>query len=132
MLYHASKTQGLKILDPGKTRSTHLKSIKPYVYATDDKSYAAGFCFEWSSKDGIRFGQWEDDGPWVLEIPRKHMIKLKAECSIYTISDSGFRKVRGVPTPEFYSKGKVKVKGEEKYKSALKCLQENGVEIEVI
>ena len=130
-LYHASPTQGLKTLDPGKTRSTHLKSLKHYVYASDEKTYAAGFCFEWSSSDGIKYGQFHTNGPWILEIPRKHLKKLKEKCSLYTIENTGFQKVRGINTPEFYSKQKTKVQKEEKYKHALECLNKNGVKIQI-
>jgi len=132
ILYHASPTQGLKELDPKESASTHLKTLKKYVYASDDKSYVAGFSFEWSSRDGIRYGQWEDDGPWVIQIPKRHLHRLKTKCSIYTIDPMGFRKVYGMPTPEFYSKNIVKVLSEEKYKSCLECLKQNKVEIKVV
>jgi hypothetical protein len=131
ILYHSSNIQGIKFLDPEKNESSHLKYLKKYIYATDDKSYAAGFCFEWSSNDRIRFGQHVDDGPWVIEIPKVHLIKLKVKCSIYTVDSKGFKKVYGLPTPEFYSKEKVPVLSEEKYNSARECLEKNNVVIKV-
>ena len=132
ILYHASDIQGIKILDPEKNMSSHLKVLKRYVYATDDKSYASGFCFDWSSNDGIRFGQYKDNGPWVLQIPKKHLNMLKNKCSIYTIDSSGFKKVYGLPTPEFYRKEKVSVLSEEKYNSAKECLEKNNTVIKVM
>lgn len=132
MLYHASPIQNLKELDPEMNESTHLKSLRKYVYASDDKSYSAGFCFTWNSRDGIRYGQSGDDEPWMLEIPKRHLNRLKGSCSIYFLDPKDFRKVRGISTPEFYSKNIVKVISEEKYKTALGCLKKNNVEIKVI
>ena len=102
MYYHGSPDQGLKFLDPQKTTSTHLKKIKPYVYVTDDKSYAAGFCFPWSNNEGFRFRSESETGnDWTIEIPRKYAHRLKKPCSIYYIKEGGFKKVYGMPTPEF-------------------------------
>jgi hypothetical protein len=133
MYYHASDKQGLKYLDPKETKSTHLKSLKPYVFVTDDKVYAAGFCFPWNNNEGFRFGSKSETGSdWVLKIPRKYLDRLKKPCSIYYINEGGFRKVYGLPTPEFYKKGKVKIAKEEKYRTAAECLKNNGVEVRII
>jgi len=134
ILYHASPTQGLKFLDPQKTMSTHLKTNKPYVYATDEKEYAAGFCFSWNSKEGFEYGDWgkTEEPAWTLKIPQKYKDRLKAPCSIYTMSGAGFRKVYGQTTPEFYKAGKVRLTNEEKYKTALDCLKKNKVIIKFI
>jgi len=133
MYYHASEKEGLKFLDPGKTKSTHLKNMKPYVFVTDDKSYAAGFCFNWDSKEGFSFGSDSATGSdWYIKIPRKYLDRLKKPCSIYHINDTGFRKVYGVSTPEFYKKGKVKIAKEEKYRTAAECLKKNGVAVRII
>ena len=132
ILYHASPNQGLKILDSEKTMSTHLKTLKKYVYASDDKSYVAGFSFNWNSRDGIRFGKERDEDPWKIEIPKRHLHRLKNKCSIYTVDSTRFKKVKGVTTPEYYNKEKVIIKSEEKYKSALDCLKKNNVKIKVL
>jgi hypothetical protein len=133
VFYHASPDQGLRFLDPSKTKSTHLKEVKPYVYVTDDKSYAAGFCFHWSNNEGFRFGSESETGSdWTLKIPRKYMDRLKRPSSIYIIRESGFRKVYGQDTPEFYKAGKVKIAQEERYKTALECLKRNNVNVKFI
>ena len=126
--YHSSPTQGLKYLDPKLTKSTHLKTNKPYVYVTDDIGYAAGFCFDWSSNEGFRFGD-NNDGNWVLEIPRKHISRLKTPCSMYIIRGDKFRRVYGMPTPEYYTSSKVKIFKEIKYKTARDCLNAYNVEV---
>lgn len=133
MYYHASEKQGLKFLDPGETKSTHLKTLKPYVFVTDDKTYAAGFCFPWSNNEGFKYGSESETGSdWVLQIPRKYLNRLKNPCSLYIIKESGFRKVYGMPTPEFYKKGKVKIFKEEKYRTAAECLKKNRVQVRII
>ena len=83
ILFHASPTQGLKFLDAKETKSTHLKVNKPYIYATDEVSYAAGFSFDWGNNEGFRFGSEDYGKPWELQVPRKHAHRLKAPCSIY-------------------------------------------------
>jgi hypothetical protein len=133
MFYHASEKQGLKFLDPQQTKSTHLKASKPYVYVTDDKSYAAGFCFPWSNNEGFRFGSESETGSdWTIKIPRKYMDRLKKPASIYIITDGGFRKVYGVDTPEYYKNGRVNLAKEERYRTAMECLKKNNVNIQII
>jgi hypothetical protein len=128
--YHASPDQGLKVLDPTKTQSTHLKEIKPYVYVSDSRAYAAGFCFQWSDNEGFQHGSNSKMGDdWIIKIPRRFADRLKTSCSLYTITDNGFRKVYSVPTPEFYKSGRVRIAKEEKYKTALDCLKDNRVTV---
>lgn len=132
MYYHASEKQGLKFLNPEETKSTHLKTLKPYVFVTNDKTYAAGFCFPWSNNEGFKYGSKSETGSdWVLEIPKKFIDRLKNSCSLYYVSEDGFRKVYGVATPEFYKKGKVKIEKEEKYRTAAECLKKNGVTVRI-
>ena len=69
ILFHASPTQGLKFLDAKETKSTHLKVNKPYIYATDEVSYAAGFSFDWGNNEGFRFGSEDYGKPWELQVP---------------------------------------------------------------
>jgi hypothetical protein len=130
--YHASPTQGLKYLDPKKTKSTHLKTNKPYVYVTDEIEYAAGFCFDWGNNEGFRFGDFgtTEKPLWRLSIPRKYVSRLKAPCSMYIIkSNINFRKVYGIPTPEFYTTSKVPIFKEIKYKTARDCLNAYNVDV---
>jgi len=131
ILYHASQHQGLKYLEAKYTQSTHLKTLSPAIYATDDKSYAAGFCFNWNSNEGFSYGS-ENFGQWELQIPKRYKHKLDIPCSIYEISSNGFKKVYGVSTPEFESRSTVKVLKEEKYKTARECLEQNNVKIVII
>ncbi len=130
MFYHASPTQGLNFLDPRKTTSTHLANSKPYVYVTDDPTYAAGFSFEWSNNEGFRFGSnSEDFGDWFIEIPSKYKSRLSAPCSMYHIRNQGFRKVYGAGTPEWYSKSRVAIFKEEKFRRAIDCMNKYNVQI---
>jgi hypothetical protein len=129
-LYHASPDQNLKYLDPAKQKSgVHGERAKE-VYATTDKSYAAGFSFNWNSSEGFRFGA-ENRGPWILKVPPKYSQRLNQPCSIYTVEDRGFRNLN-LSTPEYASKGKVKVIGEEKYQTALMCMRKNGVVVQIL
>lgn len=128
--FHASPTQGLRFLDPKETKSTHLKTVKSYVYVTDDPTYAAGFSFEWSNNEGFRFGSnSEDVGDWYIVIPNKYKNRLKTPCSMYHIKDQGFRKVYNMNTPEWYSKTRVRIFKEEKFKRAIDCMHKYNVDI---
>ena len=131
-LYHASPNQGLKLIDPSKTESTHLKVMKAYVYGTDDKSYSAGFSFNWSSRDGFKYGQDGPEDPWLLQIPRKYINKLKLPCSIYELDTKGFKKLPNATTPEYYNVNIVRVLKEEKYRTVKDCLDSNEVKIKII
>jgi len=133
ILYHSSSKQGLKYLDPAETQSTHLKHLKNYVYASDEKSYSAAFCFEWHSVEGFKYGKEDKTSPnWVLQIPKRFEERLKQKCSLYYVSSKGFKKVYGATTPEFVSKEKVEIIKEERYKSARDCLEKNNVEVVII
>jgi hypothetical protein len=130
-LYHASTDQNLKELDPEKTKSTHLKRLKSYVYATDDKSYAAGFTYKQVKRVGFKYGS-VNYGPWTIEIPKKYLYTLNNKCSICEVETKSFKKAYGTKTPEFISKKTVKIINEEKYKTAKECMEKNGVVIKVI
>jgi len=105
ILYHASPDQNLKYLDPKKQQSGVHGSRKKEVYATDDKSYAAGFCFNWNSEQGFRYGR-ENRGPWTLKVPPKYAQKLNYPCSIYIVETKGFRNLN-LSTPEYATTSKV-------------------------
>ena len=131
ILYHASPTQGMTIIDPSKQQSGTDGIHKKEVYASDDKSYAAGFCFNWNSDQGFRFGKDKDKDPWELKVPPKYAQRLNNHCSIYTVETNKFRDLN-ISTPEYASKHKVKVISEEKYPTALMCLRKNGVKVSIL
>lgn len=129
-LYHASPDQNLRYLDPKKQKSgVHGERAKE-VYATTDKSYAAGFCFNWDSSQGFTYGS-VNNGPWELKVPPKYSQRLNLPCSIYMLEDRGFRNLN-LSTPEYASKGRVKIIKEEKYQTALMCLRKNGVKVSIL
>jgi hypothetical protein len=130
-LYHASPKQNLKILDPRKQISGVHKERKKEIYASNDKSYAAGFCFNWNSSEGFTYGKQRKEDPWHLKIPMKYIRRLQKPCSIYVVEDKTFRNLN-ISTPEWVSKEKVRVISEEKYRSALLCLRQNGVKVSIL
>jgi hypothetical protein len=131
ILYHASPDQNLKYLDPNKQQSGVDGSRKKEVYASDDKSYASGFSFNWDSSQGFRYGRNGDNEPWELKVPPKYSQRLNKPCSIYTVETKGFRDLN-LSTPEYASTQKVKVLSEEKYPTAVACMRENGVKISIL
>jgi len=134
ILYHASPQQNLKFIDPSKQQTTSnitdAYKKKKEVYASDDKSYAAAFCFNWSEQQGFRYGRVNND-PWELKVPPKYAQKLNHPCSIYIVDTKGFIDLN-MSTPEFVSKTKVKVLKEERYKTGHDCLRKNGVKVSIL
>ena len=129
-LYYASPTQNLKILDPQKQTSTGAhEERKKEIYASNDKSYAAAFCFNWNSSEGFTYEKQGTD-PWHLKVPPKYIKRLQKPCSIYTVEDKTFRDLN-ISTPEWASKDKVKILDEEKYPSAIECLRQNLVKVTI-
>jgi hypothetical protein len=131
ILYHASPTRGMKIIDPSKQKSGVDGIHKKEVYASTDKSYAAGFCFNWNSSEGFTYGKNNDRNPWELKVPPKYSQRLNVPCSIYTVDTSSFRYLN-ISTPEYASKYKVKIISEEKYQTSLMCLRKNGVRVSIL
>ncbi len=131
-LYHASPDQGLKLLDPKETASTHFKKARLTVYATDDKAYASCFSFTWHSEWGFKLGRYRDNDPWLLEVPKKHKKLMEVKSSIYIVDSKGFKKLKGATTPEYYSETTVRVISEEKYRTARECILKNGAKIKLI
>jgi hypothetical protein len=119
-LYHCSYQQNLKQLDPTKVESSHIPDKTPSVYATNDKSYASGFCFPYSDDMGIVFGS-VNKGPWTLKIPRRHLHLLNKPCSMYEVSPSTFKNLN-ISVPEFISYSKVKVLDELKFRTGKECM----------
>jgi len=128
IMYHGSMEQGLKIIVPKKSVTSHSQKAKNerIVYVTDDKAYASGFVFPWSEKDGFEFGRVGEDD-WTLEIPKRHVDRLKKPCSIYEV-EGDFTKLN-TDTPEWVSHEDVKVVREDAYDSVEECLIKNGVKI---
>ena len=60
ILYHGSPIQNLKYLHIQKSKSTHdMKIGNKYIYASPNKSYAAGFTFDWTYKIAS-FGKYDN------------------------------------------------------------------------
>lgn len=104
MLYHISKTTGLKILKPQV--STHKK---PYVYAI--KNVVTGLLFG-AQHDDFDFIISEENGiPFIMECYSgvfQSIFKDKA-CSIYEINDEGFLCGMTSWSPELVSENEVTV-----------------------
>ncbi len=131
ILHHGSPDQNLKVLDPKKQKSAVSKRVGKEIYASDDKSYAAGFCFNWNSAEGFKYGKMRDKDPWELKVPPKYAQRLNHTCSMYVVENVGFRDLN-ISTPEYASKNKVKVISEEKYPTALMCMRKNGVKVSIL
>jgi len=129
-LYHCSYLQNLKVLDPSKVESTHDKNKRSSIYASNDKSYASGFCFSWNEKMGIDFGN-TNNGPWELSIPRKYLHLLNKPCSMYEVDSSTFKNLN-VSVPEFISYSKVRVINEIKFRTGKECMGHYDTIIKVI
>lgn len=104
MLYHISKTSGLKVLKP--QISTHKK---PYVYAVEN--VVTGLLFG-APHDDFDFLISEENGnPIIMECypDAFRLIFQKKTCSIYEIEDGGF--LRGITSwsPELVSENEVDV-----------------------
>jgi len=130
ILYHASPDQNLKYIDPKKTESFHNKDRSLEVYATNDKSYASAFSFNWNEDIGFVFGQ-VNRGPWELKVPPKYAQRLNHPCSLYVVDTKGFKNMN-MSTPEYSSRIRVKVISEEKYPTALMCMRKNGVKVSIL
>ena len=130
ILYHASPDQNLKFLDPKKQKSGVHGERQKETYATTDKSYAAGFSFNWNSSQGFTYGQ-DNNGPWELKVPPKYARRMNGKCSIYTVETKTFRNLN-LSTPEWASRFKVKILTEEKYETALMCMRKNGVKVSIL
>lgn len=131
ILYHASPDQNLKYLDPRKQQSGVYGERKKEVYASNDKSYSAGFSFNWNSSEGFKYGKNSDRDPWELKVPPKYGQRLNHPCSIYTVEITTFRNLN-LSTPEYASKSKVKIISEEKFPTALMCMRKNGVKVSIL
>lgn len=128
-LFHCSHIQNLKVLDPTKVESVHINKKQPSVYASNDKSYAAGFSFPYNNSLGIEFGR-INNGLWTLEIPSEHLNLLNKPCSMYEVDPSTFKKLP-IKLPEFISYSEVKVLDETKFKSTKDCMEQFNVVIKI-
>lgn len=130
ILYRSGPERSIKIFNPRIVDKSHDPTFKrfPLIYASDDKSYAAAFCFDWDDQEGFRLGRTNND-PWTLTIPIKFQNRLLSNCSLYEIDGTSFTKIISLSTPEWSSKRPAKVLKEYKYNSALQCLKENSVRL---
>ena len=131
LMYRAGPTQNIKIFNPKKLETTHDSKFKnqSIIYTTDDISYAAGFCFNWSDKDGFEYGQ-INNGRWILKIPESYKHKLDDKCSMYVLDGSDCKRLN-TNTPEYYSTKSLKVVKEIKFNSCYECLNKYNVNIRI-
>jgi len=125
LYYHASPYQNIDKLKINKSKVKHTKDGKPKIYASDDMSYAAGFCFKW---DGDIKYYSKKNGTWVLEIPKSAKVTLNEPASMYLVEPDSFRKA-STPTPEVISFKDVNIVREIKFKTARDCLKNYGVDV---
>lgn len=133
-LYRSGPEQNIKIFKPQKniTQNTWAKYDLKKIYATDDPSFAAGFCFVWSDQEGFNFGSNNRySGPWELKVPKKYKNRLDNPCSMYTIDGSNFTKLK-IRTPEYTSIKPVKVIKEVKFNTCWDCLKKYKVIVKII
>lgn len=109
--------------------SAHKESLKTQkvIYATNDPSYAAGFCFDWSDSDGFKFGR-INNKVWTLFVPNSFKHLLNSSCSMYTITGD-FEKITELKTPEFLSYSNCKVIKEVKFNSCYELLKNYGTNL---
>ena len=131
-MYRSGHTQNIKMFNPKNPDKAHNKQFrsKNLIYATNNPSYAAGFCFDWFDKEGFRFGR-INQNPWLLEMPKKYKNRLNQKCSFYELESASFKKI-DVRTPEYYSEKSVKVIKEIKFDSCYDCLEKYKVQIRFI
>lgn len=104
MLYHISKTAGLRYLKP--QASTHKK---PYVYATEN--VVTGLLFGVQHDDFDFIISEENDIPVIMECyPDAFRLLFKGKkCSIYEINEEGFMRGMTSWSPELVSENEVAV-----------------------
>ena len=132
-LYFGSSEQGLSgELTPRLPKSAHRTGARllPTLYGTNDKSYAAGFTFDWVEQQGLGFGKYGRKGHYILTIPYSQLRRLRAPCSIYTI-EGYFSRLR-TSTPEYVTHSPARILHEEKYTSIEDCLHQNNVLVHVV
>ena len=130
-LYRSGPEQNIKIFKPQKniTGNTYIESDMNKIYATDDISFAAGFCFYWADNEGFSFGSNNRySGPWILKIPKKYKNRLDKSCSMYYLDSSGFTKAK-IDTPEYISNNSAKVIKEIKFNTCWECLDKYKVKV---
>ena len=132
-LYRSGSTQNIKLFNGKILNSTHDIKYKniPLIYATDDISYAAGFCFEWSDSDGFDYGKINNQN-WILRIPKRYQNKLNVKCSMYYLDTTNFTKIKKISTPEYLSDQSAKVLKEIKFNTCWDCLDKYKVKVILI
>lgn len=133
-LYRSGPEQNIKTFKPQKniTGNTYIKNDLNKIYATDDPSFAAGFCFYWADQEGFSFGSNNRySGPWILKVPKQYKSRLNNKCSMYIIDGTKFKKVKG-NIPEYISTENSKVIKEIKFNNCYDCLKKYGVVLKII
>jgi HAD superfamily hydrolase (TIGR01509 family) len=130
-MYRSGPVQNIKVFLPRTPVKSHSKTfknkIKDLVYATDDISFAAGFCFYWSNEEGFKYGR-NNNGPLTLEVPEKYKNRLSQKCSMYEVNNNTFKKMIN-NYAEYYSEEPVKVIKEIKFKNCYECLKKYKVQV---
>ena len=133
-MYRSGPVQNIKNFLPRTPVKMHSKTfknkIKDLVYATDDISFAAGFCFYWSNEEGFKYGR-NNNGPLTLEVPEKYKNRLSQKCSMYEVNNNTFKKMIN-NYAEYYSEKSVKVIKEIKFDSCYDCLKKYDVVLKII
>ena len=130
LLYHGSSKQNLKVIDPFKTDKRRQPGHRDHnkVYGTWDIEFASMFCgivpFRASKNRN-------DNNPWTMYL-ETIPISFKKPCSIYVLDSIWYVPPGKILGPEMYSKTVCKVMKEIKYKSVLRCLKKNGVNISLV
>lgn len=121
-LYHGSRIQGLKIINPSKNNyDTEVKNNK--VYASIDKRFAACFGAKWDY-NCADLGSWDNYKTLIFGIT--NFVNLNQPCSLYDVECDNFIPLN---QKEFISKEPVKVIKEIKYNSFKDMLLNNDVKI---
>lgn len=128
--YRSGPIQNIKIFNPRIPDKKHESDfIKQVIYVTNDPSFAAGFCFNWSDNDGFKFGR-SNNGPWTLNIPEKYIIDLNQKCSMYILK--GNAKSFNIKTPEYYFDYPIEVFKEIKFNNCFDCLKTYNVKVNIM
>lgn len=131
VLYHASPNKNIKIFEP-RAESVRDKNEGPVVFATPYKDYAS--CFIVNTNDTwTRISRWGiGSPPWNIIVSDKERFeKLDKGGAIYELSSESFHydKNEGTKESEWVSKIPTKPVKKTIYKSGLKAMLENGVNV---
>lgn len=125
-LYHASPYDNIKELDSEYDSSGDREERGKLIYTTDNKQFAIGMGFTWSTNEGFDFD--EINGNWQLSMPKKEKYRLTVPLYLYTIDSHGFNKINS-KYPEYGKIGTAKVLHKKKYNTVLDALRNSGIKL---